>query len=376
MTITATTPQALQPGTGTVLGEHYLPSRADEVSWGWLPNRTAEAVLEVADGATVTIDTLSHEGLLGDQGRDPARYLAQFGAAEVLDDAVAVAASGLENGPLDGPHVITGPIRVAGARAGDVLRVDVVDLARRVPYGFISNRHGFGALAGEFPEDHDSNATRYVDAMVSDGTVCHFAWVEQRGGRDVGVIDAGAGRTVQFGLDPFLGLMGVAADTDAPMPSVPPGPHGGNIDVKHTGVGSTLYLPVGVDGALFFAGDPHFAQGNGEVALTALEASLRATVRLSVLRAADQRTVLGAATGPVVETATHWIPTGLDEDLDEAMRAAVRNAVAFLEGRFGVPRSVALAYLSAAGDFEVSQVVDAVKGVHCMIAKADWTTWT
>ncbi|MFC8191988.1 acetamidase/formamidase family protein [Cellulomonas sp. NPDC057328] len=369
------TDAALQPGEGPVPGEHYLPTRADEAHWGWLPHRGTPAVLEVADGATVTIDTLSHEGLLADQGRDPARYLAQFGVADVLADAVEVAASPLVNGPLDGPHVVTGPVHVAGARPGDVLRVDVLRLDRRVPYGFVSNRHGYGALAGEFPEDHDSTPTRHRDAMVCDGTVSHFAWVERRDGRDVGLIDAGGGRTVQFGLDPFLGLMGVAAPTDEPLPSVPPGPYGGNIDVKHTGVGSTLYLPVGVDGALFFAGDPHFAQGNGEVALTALEASLRATVRLAVLPAADRRAVLGAAGGPVVETATHWLPTGLDEDLDEAMRCAVRNAVAFLHGRFGVSRSVALAYLSAAGDFEVSQVVDAVKGVHCMIPKRDWAAW-
>ncbi len=371
----ATAHPVLQPGEGPVPGEHYLPTRAADAHWGWLPNRATPAVLDVPDGATLTIDTLSHEGLLADQGRDPARYLAQFGVTDVLADAVEVAASALPNGPDDGPHVVTGPVHVAGARAGDVLRVDVLRLDRRVPYGFVSNRHGYGALAGEFPEDLDSTPTRHVDAIVSDGTVSHFSWVEHRGGRDVGLIDAGGGRTVEFGLDPFLGLMGVAAPTDEPQHSVPPGTYGGNIDVKHTGVGSTLYLPVGVDGALFFAGDPHFAQGNGEVALTALEASLRATLRLSVLRAQDSTAVLGTAGGPVVETATHWLPTGLDADLDEAMRAAVRNAVAFLHGRFGVPRSVALAYLSAAGDFEVSQVVDAVKGVHCRIAKRDWLAW-
>ncbi|UCN15840.1 acetamidase/formamidase family protein [Cellulomonas iranensis] len=379
MTATTTAPATslvLQPGEGPVLGEHYLPSRAHEVRWGWLPDRTSTPVLAVPDGATVTIDTLSHEGLLADQGRDPRRYLAQFGVADVLADAVDVAASPLVNGGDDGPHVVTGPIEVTGARAGDVLRVDVLDLARRVPYGFVSNRHGYGALAGEYPEDLDSTPTRHVDAMVCDGTVSHFAWVGEHEGRDVGYMDAGGGRTVRFGLAPFLGLMGVAPDTDEPVPSVPPGPHGGNIDVKHTTVGSTLYLPVAVDGALFCAGDPHFAQGNGEVALTALEASLRATLRLTVLRPADRTAVLGAAAGPVVETPTHWVPTGLHPDLDEAMRAAVRNAVAFLHGRFGVPRAVALAYLSAAGDFEVSQVVDAVKGVHCMIAKADWTAWT
>lgn len=374
--VTSALATALQPGEGVVLGDHYLPSRVGEVMWGWLPNRTTAPVLEVASGGTVTLDTLSHEGILEDQGRDPVAYLRQFGVAEVLDDAIAVAASPLVNGPQDGPHVITGPVRVAGARPGDVLRVDVLDLAYRVPYGFVSNRHGFGALAGEYPEDRDSAPTRDVDAIVRDGTVCHFAWVEHRDGRDLGLIAAGGGRTVQFPLAPFLGLMGTAVDTDAPVPSVPPGLHGGNIDVKHAGTGATLYLPVAVEGASFYAGDPHYAQGNGEVALTALEASLRATLRLSVLRADDASAVLGAAVGPVVETGSHWIPTGLHEDLDEAMRAAVRNAIAFLHGRFGVPRSVALAYLSAAADFEVSQVVDAVKGVHCMIAKADWATWT
>lgn len=366
---------ALQPGQGPLLGRHYLPSRVDEVRWGWLPNASATPVLHVADGDTVTIDTLSHEGLLADQGRDPARYVHQFGAYDVLADAVELAASDHANGPDDGPHVVTGPIAVAGARRGDVLRVDVLDLAYRVPYGFVSNRHGYGALAGEYPQDMASTPTRHVDGMVTDGTVSHFSHVERRDGRDVGVIDAGRGRSVQFALAPFLGLMGTAPATDAPVPSVPPGDHGGNIDIKHAGTGASLYLPVAVDGALFYAGDPHFAQGNGEVSLTALEASLRATVRLSVVPASQVPATLGGVRTPMVETATHWIPTGMDPDLDEAMRQAVRHAVAFLAGRFGVPRSVALAYLSAAGDFEVSQVVDAVKGVHCLIPKVDWVAW-
>jgi acetamidase/formamidase len=366
---------ALQPGQGMLPGRHYLPSRVGEVMWGWLPNQSSEAVMEIGAGETVTIDTVSHEGILEDQGRDPAAYLAQFGVDDVLRDAVEIAASELPHPPGHGPHVVSGPIRVAGARVGDVLKVDVIDLAHRVPYGFVTNRHGFGALPGEFPEDHDSTPTRHVDSIVSMGTVSHFSWVEQVQGHDVGRIDAGRGRFVQFPLNPFLGLMGVAVATTDPVPSVPPGDHGGNIDIRHTGVGTTLYLPVLVDGALFYTGDPHFAQGNGEVALTALEASLRATLRLSVIPAADRGAVVGPLTNPVVETATHWIPTGMDVDLDEAMRKAVRHAVAFLHGRFGVPRSVALAYLSATGDFEVSQVVDTVKGVHCMIAKADWTTW-
>jgi acetamidase/formamidase len=365
----------LHPGDGRIAGGHYLPSRTDEVLWGWLPNQTTAPVLSVVSGDTVTIDTVSHEGILEDQGRDPEAYLAQFGVSEVLRDVVDIAASDLEHLEADGPHIVTGPIRVAGAKAGDVLRVEILDLALRVPYGFISSRHGFGALAGEFPEFADSEPTRELDALVSSGTVSHFSWVEKRDGSLIGLISAGGGRTVQFPIAPFLGLMGVARDTDEPVPSVPPGDHGGNIDIKHAVTGTSLYLPVQVDGAQFYTGDPHFAQGNGEVALTALEASLRATVRLTVLDSEAARAAVGALANPVVETPTHWIPTGMDADLNEAMRIAVRNAITFLNTRLGVPRDVALAYLSAAGDFEVSQVVDAVKGVHCMIRKADFAAW-
>lgn len=365
----------LQPGTGPIPGQHYLPARTDEVRWGWLPNQDAQPVMGVGRGETVTIDTVSHEGLLLDQGRDPLKYLSQWGVTDVLDDAVAIAGSSIENDATSGPHVVTGPIFVDGAEPGDVLRVDILELARRVPYGFVSNRHGFGALVGEFPEDRESLATRDVDTIVGEGTVSHFAWVGGSDDAPVGLIDAGSGRTVQFPLSPFLGLMGVAPATTEAVHSVPPGPFGGNMDVKHAGVAATLFLPVQVPGALFFAGDPHFAQGNGEVALTAFEASLRATVRLDLIKADAIGSVTGGLGVPVVETATHWIPTGMDIDLNEAMRQAVRNAVTFLSVRFGVPRSVALAYLSAGADFEVSQVVDSVKGIHCMIRKADWAAW-
>ena len=365
----------LHPGVGPIDGQHYLPSRTDEVLWGWLPNAQTEPVLSVASGDTVTIDTVSHEGILEDQGRAPVPYLKQFGVENVLKDVIDIAASDLAHADDDGPHIVTGPIRLADARPGDVLKVEILDLALRVPYGFISSRHGYGALAGEFPEFPDSEPVRSVDQIVLMGTISHFSWVEKRNGELIGLISAGGGRTVQFPINPFLGLMGVARATEELVPSVPPGDHGGNIDIKHAATGSTLYLPVQVDGANFYAGDPHFAQGNGEVALTALEASLRATVRLTVLNSDAAHSAIGALTNPVVETATHWIPTGMDADLDEAMRIAVRNAIAFLHTRLGVPRDVALAYLSAAGDFEVSQVVDAVKGVHCMIRKADWAAW-
>ncbi|GAB3845884.1 acetamidase/formamidase family protein [Nesterenkonia populi] len=352
---------ALQPSTGHIPGEHYLETTPETARWGWLPTGDADPVLEVPSGASVTVDTLSHEGILPDQGRDPQRFFGQYEVAEVLQDAVDMAARGSRPGDSPGPHVVTGPVRVEGARPGDLLRVDVMDLAQRVPYGVISSRHGLGALPGEFPQ--------------TEGHVSLFSWVGEHDGAEHGFLDAGQGRTARFPLAPFLGMMGVAPAGDHELRTQPPGEFGGNMDIKHAVAGTSVYLPVQAEGALFFTGDPHFAQGNGEVALTALEASLRATFRLTVIPGERRGETVGSAVGPVIETPTHWIPSGMDEDLNLAMQNATRSAIGFLHHRLGVPQDVAMAYLSAGADFEVSQVVDGVKGIHCMIRKADWTAW-
>jgi acetamidase/formamidase len=178
-------------------------------------------------------------------------------------------------------------------------------------------------------------------------------------------------RTVEFPAAPFLGIMGVATATDRRAHSVPPGPHGGNIDIRLLTAGAALHLPVQVPGALAYVGDPHLAQGDGEVALTAVEGSLRVTVRFDVVPAAVAAERFGTLTGPLVETPTHLVPTGLDEDLDEALRQCVRHAISLLTTRYGFDRAHALAYLSAATDFDISQVVDRVKGVHARIRIAD-----
>ena len=369
----------LQPHQGRIDGQHYVPSTADEVQWGTLPNRDSTAILTIQSGETATIDSVSHEGLLEDQGRDPVGYLANFGVPlrGVLDDARDIAASLLlHDFDEDGPHIVTGPIHVAGAEPGDLLKVEVLSLALRAPYGFISNRHGLGALPDEFPE----RTYRHADASASHpdryGSVCLFTTVEERGGRPHGILPYGDRLAAEFPLNPFVGLMGVAPATSEVVNSVPPGPHGGNLDINLLGTRSTLYLPIQVPGALFYAGDPHYAQGNGEVALTAFEAPLRATFRLSVLSGARASAAAGLLRHPFAETRTHWIPVGLHEDLNEAMRMAVRAAIDFLATVVGMGRAEALGYLSAAADFEVSQVVDAVKGVHCLIRKADFPSFS
>jgi acetamidase/formamidase len=352
----------LQPGERVPDGATYLPAGPATVLWGRLPCATDAPVLTIRSSDSVVIDTVSHEGLLPDQGQDPAAFFGGHGVpgSAVLRDAIAIAERSPRDPEADGPHVVTGPIRVEGARPGDLLRITVQRLEPRVPYGVISNRHGRGALPGELPR--------------GGATVSVFAPVERREGRLVGTLPLveGGARHVAFPLAPFLGTMGVAPASDERPHSVPPGAHGGNIDINLLVEGTQLHLPVQVDGALAYVGDPHFAQGDGEVALTALEASLRATLRFDVVPRETALAEFGEVTGPLVRTAEHLVPTGLDPDLGEAMRKAVRAAISLLRARWGMDEHLAYAYLSAATDFDISQVVDIVTGVHARIRLSDF----
>ncbi|MEB3366096.1 acetamidase/formamidase family protein [Saccharopolyspora mangrovi] len=388
--------EVLQPGTGPIDGRHYLRSLPEEVRWGYVPALGSEPVLRMRSGETVTIDTVSHEGILEDQGRDPIGYFAQHGVPreQVLDDAVLIARDydrTRRDFDADGPHVITGPVHVDGAEPGDVLKVDMVSMRPRVPYGVISSRHGKGALPS-LPDDGVPAGISRAEIMPPVGTdgrgtgnpeaygnVSVFAPIDG----DVGVLPAGKGQ-VRFPLEPFMGTMGVAFAeagelNDPALNSVPPNIGGGNIDINRLVVGTSFYLPVFSEGALFYVGDSHMAMGGGEVALTAMEGSLRATFRLTVCKPGSGDAPSVAFRYPFGETSDAWIPVGLSDpdgsqhgqggDLDVAMRRAVVNALDFLEHDRGMDRAVAYAYLSAAADFELSQVVDKTVGVHAMIRK-------
>ncbi|MED5535632.1 MAG: acetamidase/formamidase family protein, partial [Pseudomonadota bacterium] len=294
-----TSPQDLQGDALQPLGEAlfelpedggvYIPSTPNTVQWGSLPNRNTEPLLTVASGTVVTFDTVSHEGILEDQGRNPLMYFAQHGVTsdQVLRDAVMIAASTLAHDfDEDGPHVVTGPVAVEGARPGDVLKIETLGLIPRVPYGIISSRHGKGALPGEFPEN-DAPQGGSSDQPDLYNNVSIFTEIEETHGRQYAILYNRNGEAVRFAIAPFMGIMGVAPDTRNKVNSIPPNTYGGNLDINELGVGSTLYLPVQIPGALFYVGDPHYAQGDGEVALTALEAPLRGTFRLTLLPAGD-----------------------------------------------------------------------------------------
>lgn len=376
-------PLAERPGKLSVPGVRgkvwYVPSTLSTIKWGYLPNQLDAPVLQVPSGAMVVFDTVSHEGLLEDQGRDALKYFSSKGVAPnmVLNDAIAITRSSLPHDFIkDGPHIVTGPIAIQGAQPGDVLKVEILAVTPRVPYGVISNRHGKGALPGEMPEGPPPESDASAAQPEKFHNVSVFTPIRKdKHGRWIGVMKNMQGKEVTFATAPFMGVMGVAAATDQPVHSVPPGVYGGNMDVKDLGAGTTVYLPVFVEGANFYTGDPHMVQANGEVALTALEHSMRATFRFTLLKQGDPRipSASGSLEKPFGETRDYWIAIGLNPDLDEAMKDAVREALRFLTEKLGMDRAVAYAYLSAATDFNVSQVVDRTKGIHALIRKRDFS---
>jgi len=357
-------------------GGYYVPSTPETIRWGSLPNADAQPVLTVPSGSIVTFDCVSHEGILEDQGKDPVKYFGRYGIKpeQVLNDAKAIAASNVEHDfAKDGPHIVTGPVAIEGAKAGDVLKVEILSQQFRVPYGVVSNRHGKGALPGEFPENSGPEAGANAAHPELFHNVSIFVPIHETGGKWYAVMKRENGREVRFPLQPFNGLFGVAVNTHEKAHSVPPGEYAGNMDLNELTTGATLYIPVQVDGALFYAADPHFVQGHGEVALTAVEGSLRSTFRLTVLHPGDPRLPLPAPMkNPFAEDSKYWITVGLNPDLNEAMKDATRQTVQFLNEKLGMDRATALAYASAAVDFEVTQVVDKVKGVNGVIRKSDF----
>jgi acetamidase/formamidase len=319
-------------------GRYRIGSGPETIHWGYLWG-AAEPILRIKPGDTVTVDTVSHEGLMRDHG-DPESFFARFGIGReaLLEDLMTIYTKVQHSGP--GPHIVSGPIAVTGAEPGDVLAIKVLEATPRVPYGVNTMRCNRGTLPDEFTLNRSIVIPFDLDrkvAMFSD--------------------------RIEVPLAPFFGIMATGpARSLGKASSAPPGAFGGNIDLKELTVGSTLYLPVHVPEALFMVGDGHAAQGDGEVDLTAIETSLTGTFQFEVIKGKP-------ISWPRAETATHWITLGLHENLDEAMRMAVRETLNFLHDEKGLSRADAYALASIAIDFEVTQVVDGVKGIHAMIPK-------
>ncbi|HEX2602152.1 MAG TPA: acetamidase/formamidase family protein, partial [Gemmatimonadaceae bacterium] len=169
---------------------------------------------------------------------------------------------------------------------------------------------------------------------------------------------------IDIPLHPFFGSMGVAPPASmGRVNSAPPGIHAGNLDNKELTAGTILYIPIHAKGALFEVGDGHAGQGNGEVDITALETSLRGHLQLIVRK--DMK-----LTWPRGETPTHWIAMGIDKDLTQATKIAVREAIATLQAVKGMTKEDAYMLVSTACDVDITQLVDGTVGVHVMIPKS------
>jgi acetamidase/formamidase len=313
-----------------------LPATPATVAWGHYQAGTKPA-LTIKSGDTVVIHTLLTNSPAGLEKAGVAPADVEQALRAVYDGVPAS-----ERGP--GGHILTGPIAIEGAEPGDTLEVRIDKVELTIPYAYNAFRYGAGFLTDDFPYARMKIVPLDKKAML---------------GR--------FGPGINVPLAPFFGSMGVAPpESFGRYDSAPPTIHGGNMDDKALVAGTTLFLPVHAKGALFQAGDGHAAQGNGEVDITALETSLTGTFTF-ILHKKDS----GSAKTdyPRAETPTHYIAMGFDDDLSNATRKALRNAVDFLVSAKGMTRDDAYMLLSVAGDVEITELVDRNKGVHVMIPK-------
>lgn len=232
-------------------------------------------------------------------------------------------------------HPLTGPVYVRGAEPGDSLAIEVLSFAHKGWGWTVSATHG-GLLKGEF------------DFMLK-------MWELE----DDGYATFKPG--IRIPIEPFPGIIGVAPAEPGPLPTAPPRSHGGNMDIRHLVAGSTLYLPVSAEGALLSAGDCHAAQGDGEVSLTAIEAPMDVTLRIHLRKGKSIPGPQFRTPSPLTraDTKGYFATTGIEPDLMEATRQAIRHMVNHLVEEHALTREEAYILCSVAVDLKISEVVDA-----------------
>ena len=417
----------LRPDAGFA-SHHHLAAEARSIHWGYF-SRALKPQVEIASGDTITVETLSQHA-----SDDPERMIAgDAGALDVFHWTTTEKAVDRRGaGPMDasvfgrgagegfGVHICTGPIAVKGAEPGDVLEVRILDLVPRASRSpdyegrvFGSSvaawwGYHYGELLSEplqrevvtiyeiFPDAEEPHARAVYSYRWQPQTdpfgVVHGTYdypgvpvQPQSVRRRHAVLDG-----VKIPLRPHFGVIAVAPRETELVDSVPPSYFGGNLDNWRLGKGASIYLPVSVPGALLSVGDPHAAQGDGELAGTAIECSMTGTLQIVL----HKRT--GLAGGflddvnyPLIETPTAWILTGFSypnylaefgakgqsevyakSSLDLAMKDAFRKVRRFLMNTKGLSEDEAIALISAAVDFGVTQVVDGNWGVHATVSKS------
>jgi acetamidase/formamidase len=301
------------------MATHYFPP--DKVHYTW--DTGHEAVLTVADGDTVVYET-----------------------REVFDNQIGPDsdASVIPGANWERVYPLAGPVYVEGAEPGDTLAVEILDVHTK-GWGWTAILPGFGLLGDEFTEPY----LRVFDC--SPGTYTMFR------------------EDIRIPLAPFMGTMGVCPGDAAAQSIMPPGTFGGNMDTRQLVAGTTLYLPVNVEGALFSTGDAHCCQGDGEICVTGLEAPMHASMRFRVekrsIPSPQFRTAPGSLTAKVDDGA--WFATtGVGGDLYENAQNATRAMIDHLGTEHGLSREDAYLLCSLVVDLKISEIVDA--GVYIVSA--------
>lgn len=424
--------QAACDDTPATPAHHHLPANSETVHWGYFSKDRSPLVI-AHSGDLVTIETLTHHA------NDDASLMVKGDAGAESVFAWTAETKGVDRrgaGPVDasihgrgagegfGVHVLTGPVYVCGAEPGDVLEVEILDMAPRPSAHPDHQGKTFGSNAAawwgfhyndmiEEPKPREVITIYEIDATGERNwakALYNYRWVPQTDPYGVvheiidypGVpVDHSTIEKVTPVLDrvripirPHFGTMGVAPVEADFVDSIPPGYFGGNIDNWRIGKGGTMYYPVAVEGALLSAGDPHAAQGDSELAGTAIETSLTGLVRLTLHKADSLEGLpVEGLDFPLLETADEWVVHGfsyanyLDElgetaqadiysnsSIDGAMRDAFRKMRSFLMTAYGLSEDEAISLMSVAADFGVTQVVDGNWGVHGIIEKAMFET--
>ncbi|MBI3516173.1 MAG: acetamidase/formamidase family protein [Proteobacteria bacterium] len=301
---------------------HLLPATLETTQWGWF-NNAQPPVLTINSGDTVIMETMMHSH------------------NQVVPGVTIEQIKKLRTDhPGRGPHTVTGPVYVEGAEPGDVLKVHINRIVPRA-YGTNFNVPG---MFGQFPNQFPDGQVKYF-YLDMDKKTTEFA---------PGIV---------IPLRPFPGTIGVARAEPGQYSTVPPGRYAGNLDINEMVEGTTLYVPVFVKGALLWSGDSHAAQGNGEVNLTALETAYKElNLTISVVKGMKLE-------WPRVETPTHWLTLGYDQDLNKAFDILKAETTRFLVESRKVSQAEAERIMVKTWDCRIAEVVDVLKGTFCMNPK-------
>lgn len=411
--------------TGPGKANHwYLPATDKTVHWGYF-SKNLKPIIEIESGDYVTLECLTHQAgddyermIEGDPGAESVYHWAK--------DQKTINRRGA--GPLDAPvgagggegvHICTGPIRVRGAEAGDILEVRILDMYPR-PCGNPKHKHKtFGTnLAAnwgfhyhdliEEPKPREVVTIYEIDAT---GTrdwarpLYNYRWgpvidpfgVEHRIYDYPGLVvdpariqkNEGILKNVRVPIRPHFGVIGLAPKEADMVSSIPPNYTGGNIDDWRIGKGGTMYYPVSVDGALLSAGDTHAAQGDSELCGTAVESSWTGLFQIILHKQHElQGSMLNAVNWPLLETKDDWVVHGFSypqyltqlgpdaqheiykkSAVDLAMRDAYRKMRDFVMHSQKLSEDETISLISVAVDFGVTQVVDGNWGVHATLKK-------